>query len=139
MSSLASTRVVAASPAWQRAAPFLLAAPLIAYMLVFYALPVVAMLLRSVTEPRLTLDNYVALAGDTVFQLQRPRLALAEVIEVLVLHHPADADLAGRGGDRLERHLRREGIDADFQAGRRLGIDSRRVHRAGAVGGLHGE
>ena len=67
MSSSASARAVAALPAWQRAAPFLLAAPLLAYMLVFYALPVVAMLLRSVTEPHLTLANYAALAGDTVF------------------------------------------------------------------------
>jgi ABC-type spermidine/putrescine transport system permease subunit I len=67
LSSAASTRAVAQSPAWQRAAPFLLAAPLLAYMVVFYALPVLAMLLRSVTEPQWTLANYAALAGDTVF------------------------------------------------------------------------
>lgn len=36
---------------WRRAVPLLLAAPLLIYMLVFYALPVVAMLLRSVNDP----------------------------------------------------------------------------------------
>ena len=34
------------------------AAPLVLYMLVFYALPVIAMLLRSVSDPHWTLDNY---------------------------------------------------------------------------------
>jgi len=52
---------------WQRAVPFLLVAPLLIYMLVFYALPVVSMLLRSVAEPDWTLSNYAALPGDTVF------------------------------------------------------------------------
>ena len=36
-------------------------------MLVFYALPVLAMLLRSVDEPTWTLDHYAALPGDSVF------------------------------------------------------------------------
>ena len=48
-------------------APVLLVAPLLLFMLVFYALPVLAMLLRSVAEPSWTLANYKALAGDTVF------------------------------------------------------------------------
>jgi ABC-type spermidine/putrescine transport system permease subunit I len=49
------------------ATPYLLAGPLIIYMVAFYALPVAAMLLRSV-EPHWTLANYTALPGDTVFQ-----------------------------------------------------------------------
>jgi ABC-type spermidine/putrescine transport system permease subunit I len=50
-----------------RLAPILLVAPLVAYMLVFYALPLASMLLRSVAEPAWTLDNYRRLTGDTVF------------------------------------------------------------------------
>jgi ABC-type spermidine/putrescine transport system permease subunit I len=37
------------------------------FMGVFYALPVLAMLARSVTEPSLSLANFVRLAGDGVF------------------------------------------------------------------------
>ncbi len=47
--------------------PLLLVAPLLIYMLVFYALPVLAMLLRSVNEPTWTLANYTALLDDPVF------------------------------------------------------------------------
>lgn len=47
--------------------PLLLTLPLILYMLVFYALPVLAMLMRSVSDPHWTLDNYRQLAQDTVF------------------------------------------------------------------------
>jgi len=47
--------------------PLLLVAPLLIYMLVFYALPVISMLLRSVNEPTWTLANYAALADDPVF------------------------------------------------------------------------
>jgi ABC-type spermidine/putrescine transport system permease subunit I len=47
--------------------PSLLVAPLLVFMVVFYAVPVVAMLLRSVAEPSWTLANYQALAHDTVF------------------------------------------------------------------------
>jgi ABC-type spermidine/putrescine transport system permease subunit I len=53
---------------WRRAVPLLLAAPLLIYMLVFYALPVVAMLLRSVNDPTWTLANYATLFEDVVFQ-----------------------------------------------------------------------
>lgn len=49
-------------------APALLTAPLILFMLVFYILPVLAMLARSVTEPTFGFSNYAALATDTVFQ-----------------------------------------------------------------------
>jgi putative spermidine/putrescine transport system permease protein len=52
---------------WRRAAPLLLVLPLVLYMLVFYALPVISMLLRSVNEPSWTLANYTALADDPVF------------------------------------------------------------------------
>jgi ABC-type spermidine/putrescine transport system permease subunit I len=51
----------------RRLTPFLLVAPLLVFMLVFYALPVLAMLMRSVAEPSWTLANYQALAGDSVF------------------------------------------------------------------------
>ena len=47
--------------------PLLLVAPLLIYMLVFYALPVISMLLRSVNERTWTLANYAALADDPVF------------------------------------------------------------------------
>jgi ABC-type spermidine/putrescine transport system permease subunit I len=47
--------------------PGLLVAPLLLFMLVFYALPVLAMLMRSVAEPTWTLGNYEALTQDTVF------------------------------------------------------------------------
>lgn len=52
---------------WRRAVPLLLVTPLLAYMLVFYALPVLSMLLRSVNDPTWTLAHYEALASDTVF------------------------------------------------------------------------
>jgi ABC-type spermidine/putrescine transport system permease subunit I len=47
--------------------PVLLVAPLVVYMVVLYALPVAAMLLRSISEPTWTLDNYRELVGDSVF------------------------------------------------------------------------
>lgn len=52
---------------WRRAVPLLLAAPLLVYMVVFYALPVLAMLLRSVNDPTWTLSHYAALFDDVVF------------------------------------------------------------------------
>lgn len=64
---LAAARPHGRSFAWQRAVPFLLAAPLVLFMLAFYALPVVAMLMRSVSDPVWTLSNYASLADDTVF------------------------------------------------------------------------
>ncbi|HUB48720.1 MAG TPA: ABC transporter permease [Acetobacteraceae bacterium] len=47
--------------------PALLVAPLVLYMAVFYALPVLAMLARSVIDPHLTLRNFIQLGGDGVF------------------------------------------------------------------------
>jgi ABC-type spermidine/putrescine transport system permease subunit I len=52
---------------WRRAVPLLLVAPLMIYMVVFYALPVISMLMRSVSEPTWTLANYAALPDDPVF------------------------------------------------------------------------
>jgi len=52
---------------WRRTAPMLLVAPLLIYMLVFYAIPVISMLLRSVNEPTWSLANYAALPDDPVF------------------------------------------------------------------------
>ena len=47
-----------------RAVPLLLVAPLVVFMLAFYALPVVAMLMRSVSDPVWTLAHYAALPDD---------------------------------------------------------------------------
>jgi ABC-type spermidine/putrescine transport system permease subunit I len=52
---------------WQAATPLLLAAPLVLFMLAFYALPVLSMLMRSVSDPAWTLAHYAELAGDPVF------------------------------------------------------------------------
>lgn len=66
--ALAISRPRTAPFDWRRAVPLLLAAPLLLYMLVFYALPVVAMLLRSVNDPTWTVANYATLFEDVVFQ-----------------------------------------------------------------------
>lgn len=60
----ARTRTVQKTPT---SMPLLLAAPLLLFMLAFYALPVVTMLMRSVSDPEWTLANYAALPDDTVF------------------------------------------------------------------------
>ena len=65
LASVARPRIGRIVP--HRVAPVLLVAPLAAYMLVFYALPLASMLLRSVAEPNWTLENYHRLAGDVVF------------------------------------------------------------------------
>ena len=52
---------------WQRMVPLMLAAPLLLFMLAFYAVPVVTMLMRSVSDPSWTLSHYAALSDDTVF------------------------------------------------------------------------
>lgn len=66
--ALAVSRPKTAPFDWRRAVPLLLAAPLLVYMLVFYALPVAAMLLRSVNDPSWTIANYATLFEDVVFQ-----------------------------------------------------------------------
>lgn len=45
----------------------LLVGPLVLFMVLFYAIPVLAMLARSVTEPSLSLGNFARLAQDGVF------------------------------------------------------------------------
>ncbi len=87
---------------WRRAGPGLLAGPLIVFMLVFYALPVLAMLLRSVAEPDWTIGNYVALVNDSVFRnvfLTTLRTALAVTAGCVLLGYPVAMALVrpGRG------------------------------------------
>jgi putative spermidine/putrescine transport system permease protein len=51
----------------RHAGTVLLVGPLVLFMLVFYSLPVLSMLARSVMDPSLTLRNFVRLASDGVF------------------------------------------------------------------------
>jgi ABC-type spermidine/putrescine transport system permease subunit I len=77
--------------------PFLLVAPLILYMVVFYALPVLTMLLRSVAEPEWTLSNYTRLANDSVFFntfANTLYTALIVTIATLLLGYPVALALA---------------------------------------------
>ena len=52
---------------WRRAVPLLLVAPLLLYMLALYALPMAAMLLRSLFDPGFTLQHFAGLPGNFVF------------------------------------------------------------------------
>jgi ABC-type spermidine/putrescine transport system permease subunit I len=63
----AVARSLGTSLAWRRAAPLLLVAPLVLFMLACYALPVLSMLMRSLADPVWTWSNYAALPTDTVF------------------------------------------------------------------------
>jgi ABC-type spermidine/putrescine transport system permease subunit I len=77
--------------------PLLLAAPLLVYMVVFYALPVLSMLLRSVAEPDWTLAHYAAMPGDTVFLKtfwNTLYTAIIVTIGTLVLGYPVALALA---------------------------------------------
>lgn len=67
LSEAASAVRARTPPPPRNQAALLLTAPLVLYMVLFYALPVLAMLARSVTEPGLTVQNFVRLAGDGVF------------------------------------------------------------------------
>lgn len=67
LSEAASVVGARTRPPPRNQAALLLTVPLVLYMVLFYALPVLAMLARSVTEPGLTLQNFVRLAGDGVF------------------------------------------------------------------------
>ena len=65
--------------------------PLVAFMLVFYALPVAAMLLRSVTEPVVGVQNFAHLFDDTVFAQvlgNTMRTALTVTVGALLLGYP---------------------------------------------------
>ncbi len=82
--------------------PGLLVGPLVLFMLVFYAIPVVTMLLRSVAEPDWTVSNYVALSNDTVFInvfWTTLRTALLVTIGCVLLGYPVAMTLVrpGRG------------------------------------------
>ena len=81
-------------------APLLLVAPLLLFMLVFYALPVLAMLMRSVAQPSWTLANYRALAGDAVFRhvfWTTLRTAIAVTGGCLLLGYPVALTLTRPG------------------------------------------
>jgi ABC-type spermidine/putrescine transport system permease subunit I len=85
---------------WRRAAPALLVAPLLLFMLAFYALPVLAMLMRSVAEPDWTVGNYAALTGDTVFLhvfWTTLRTAVAVTCGCLILGFPVAMTLVRPG------------------------------------------
>jgi ABC-type spermidine/putrescine transport system permease subunit I len=88
-----------ASPGWRRAAPLLLTAPLLVFMLAFYAVPVLAMLMRSVAEPAWTLANYAALPSDGVFLkvfATTLETALIVTLAALLLGYPVALALVGR-------------------------------------------
>jgi ABC-type spermidine/putrescine transport system permease subunit I len=75
----------------QRIVPILFVAPLVIFMMIFYAVPVAAMLLRSVDEPTWTLAHYAALTGDTVFRnvfWTTLHTAVAVTIGTLLLGYP---------------------------------------------------
>jgi ABC-type spermidine/putrescine transport system permease subunit I len=63
----AATPPVGVSLPWRRAVPLLLTAPLLLFMMAFYAVPVLSMLMRSVNDPVWTLTHYASLTSDTVF------------------------------------------------------------------------
>jgi len=92
--ALAYANVAAQRIAWparRHLAPTLLVAPLLLFMLVFYAIPVAAMLMRSVAEPTWTLAHYKALASDTVFLnvfWTTLHTAIAVTIGTLLLGYP---------------------------------------------------
>jgi ABC-type spermidine/putrescine transport system permease subunit I len=84
----------------RRLAPLLLVAPLLLFMLVFFAFPVLTMLLRSVAEPDWTLENYRALAGDSVFRnvfWTTVRTSIAVTAGCLVLGYPVALTIARPG------------------------------------------
>jgi ABC-type spermidine/putrescine transport system permease subunit I len=63
----ATTLAVPRAVSFRPTGVVLLVGPLVLFMAVFYALPVLAMLARSVTDPVLSLGNYVQLLHDDVF------------------------------------------------------------------------
>jgi ABC-type spermidine/putrescine transport system permease subunit I len=69
----------------------LLVGPLVLYMLVFYTVPVLTMLARSVTDPSLTLQNFVRLGNDAVFLrvfANTLRTAVVVTVGTLLLGYP---------------------------------------------------
>jgi ABC-type spermidine/putrescine transport system permease subunit I len=93
---LAATRIIAVPLLWQRAVPLLLAAPLLLFMLAFYAVPVLSMLMRSVNDPVWTTSHYASLTGDTVFLkvfLNTLYTSLIVTLGSLVLGYPVALSL----------------------------------------------
>jgi ABC-type spermidine/putrescine transport system permease subunit I len=87
----AAARPAGTRPSWRPYVPLALAAPLLLFMLAFYALPVLSMLMRSVDDPAWTLSHYAALAGDKVFlKVLGNTLATALIVTLgaLVLGYP---------------------------------------------------
>jgi ABC-type spermidine/putrescine transport system permease subunit I len=90
-------RTATRHPTRRNVTPILLTAPLILYMLVFYALPVAAMLLRSVDSPHWSLENYRQLIHDPVFFEVfwiTLRTALIVTVGTLLLGYPVALALA---------------------------------------------
>lgn len=89
-----------ALPLLRRAGPAFLVAPLVAFMLVFYALPVLSMLLRSVSEPSWTTENYARLFEDHVFAQvlgNTLRTALIVTLGTLALGYPVALAMSRMG------------------------------------------
>jgi ABC-type spermidine/putrescine transport system permease subunit I len=85
---------------WRITTPVLMVLPLLLFMLVFYAEPVAAMLLRSVTDPTWTLENFAKLSSDTVFLnvfWTTLRTALIVTAAALVLGYPVALALVRPG------------------------------------------
>jgi ABC-type spermidine/putrescine transport system permease subunit I len=93
---LAAARPVDVALLWQRAVPLLLTAPLLLFMLVLYAVPVLSMLMRSVNDPAWTLSHYASLTSDTVFLkvfLNTLYTSLIVTIGALLLGYPVALSL----------------------------------------------
>ncbi|MDO9712603.1 ABC transporter permease [Paracraurococcus lichenis] len=90
------------APAWRRAGSWLLVTPLVATMLALYALPVLAMLSRSVLDPAFTLAHYAALPQDAVFLKvfgNTLQTTVTVTLWTLILGYPVSLALAR--GNRL--------------------------------------
>jgi ABC-type spermidine/putrescine transport system permease subunit I len=101
MSAAVSTATIPLRPTRAAArrdfVPILLTVPLILYMLIFYAIPVATMLLRSVDSPHWSLENYRQLSHDAVFfQVFWITLRVAFVVTIgtLLLGYPVAFALA---------------------------------------------
>jgi len=81
----------------RRLAHVALVAPLTLFMVVFYLIPLVGMLLRSVTEPQMSLHNFLRIGSDplylTVFWATT-RMALIVTVAALVIGYPCSFALA---------------------------------------------
>ena len=93
---LAVARPLDVALLWRRAVPLLLTAPLLLFMLLLYAVPVLSMLMRSVNDPVWTLSHYASLTSDTVFLkvfLNTLYTSLIVTIGALVLGYPVALSL----------------------------------------------